>query len=314
MRAALVLLALAGCAELGVISDGTSISIGRPSRGHLVDGNRLPDHGEGFTTRPTWSQRGNRYGTDELLDLITAVGRRMKAQFVDTALVVADLSGKGGGESRKWHRSHQSGRDVDFVYYMRDAQGQPFEADAMRAFDASGKARDGSGITIDIPRTWLLIRELVTAHEAIVQYVFIYEPIAVKLLEHAVSKGEPEALIARARMTLKQPGDSAPHHDHMHVRVYCSARDRAYGCVDIGPRELLAEREAERERDGDVATIVASLVSGAAQAGVSQVVTASVLGSPPDTSSVIAAPQSLHSLPALGQMIRTRSDLLLLRR
>ena len=51
MRVALALLALAGCAELGVISDGTSISVGKPSRGHLIDGSRLPDRGEGFTTR-----------------------------------------------------------------------------------------------------------------------------------------------------------------------------------------------------------------------------------------------------------------------
>ena len=142
----------------------------------------------------------------------------MRAHVGDTRLVVADLSGKGGGESKKWHRSHQSGRDVDLVYYVRDADGKPFEADAMRAFDATGKARDGSGVTIDIPRTWLLVKELVTAHEATVQYMFIYEPIAVMLLAHAVATGEPEALIARARQTLQQPGDSAPHHDHMHVR------------------------------------------------------------------------------------------------
>ena len=30
-------------------------------------GKRLPDSGEGFTTRAVWKTRGNRYGTDELL-------------------------------------------------------------------------------------------------------------------------------------------------------------------------------------------------------------------------------------------------------
>ena len=58
---------------------------------------------------------------------------------------------------------------------------------------------DGSGITIDIPRTWLLVRELITAPEANVQWVFMFEPIAMALLEHAVLQHEPEAVIARAR-------------------------------------------------------------------------------------------------------------------
>ena len=50
------------------------------------------------------------------------------------------------------------------------------------------------------------------------------------------------------RIALKQPGDSARHDDHMHVRVYCSKSDREFGCVDMGPMELLAEREAEHSQ------------------------------------------------------------------
>jgi len=268
--AALVATSAGACAQLGVVTDGTSVSVGRPSNGYLRDGHRIPDRGEGFTTREPWKQRGNRYGTDELLDLITGVGRRLAAHK-GPRLVVADLSGPNGGESRKWHRSHQNGRDVDLVYFMRDAKGVPFEADAMRVFDPQGVAKDGSGITVDIARTWLLVKELVIAHEATVQWVFMYEPLALKLLEHAVMKNEPEALIARVRLALKQPGDSAPHNDHMHVRVYCSDRDRAFGCMDIGPMELYALREADRQAGGDYATIVASLIGDAAHTIASEV-------------------------------------------
>ncbi len=266
----------AGCAPLGVITDGTSISVGRPSNGYLRDGHRLPDRGEGFMTRDPWKLRGNRYGTDELLDLLTGVGRRL-ATHKGPRVVVADLSGPNGGASHKWHRSHQNGRDVDLVYFMRDPEGAPMEADAMRIFDPQGKARDGSGITVDIGRTWLLVRELVTAHEATVQWVFMYEPIAQKVIEHAVTSHEPEELIARVRLALKQPGDSAPHNDHMHVRVYCSDRDRAFGCVDIGPMELYALRDADREAAGDYAAIVASLIGDAAHT-----IAIEVLASRPD--------------------------------
>jgi penicillin-insensitive murein DD-endopeptidase len=249
VRAVLVVLALAttGCAELGVVTDGTSVSYGRPSRGYLIDGVRLPNRGEGFTTRETWQLRGNRYGTDELVDLLKGVAKRMRTRAKDTRLVIADLSSNGGGAAHTFHRSHQTGRDVDILYYMRDAEGKPFEADAMRVFDRKLEAKDGSGFTVDVPRTWQLVRELLTAEEANVQYIFMYQPIAQKIIEHAQSLNEDPVIIARAIRACRQPGDSAPHNDHMHVRVYCAAEDRPFGCVDIGPLELLAEREAEKQ-------------------------------------------------------------------
>jgi penicillin-insensitive murein endopeptidase len=284
---------LAGCAELGVVSDGTSISVGKPSRGYLIDGVRLPDHGEGFATREVWRARDNRFGTDELIDLVTAVARRMQTHVHDVKLVVADLSGKGGGERALFHRSHQSGRDVDLLYYMRDAGGKPFDPDAMHVFNAAAMARDGTGITVDIPRTWMLVKELITAPEAVVQWVFMYEPIARRLLEHAKAIGEPEALIARARKTLKQPGDSARHDDHMHVRVYCSTADKAYGCVDMGPMELLAERQAE---PSPLQEVLSALTTSAA------------------TSAPASAPASVTSGGGTGsRVLRTRTDRVYLR-
>jgi len=244
-RLALGLLALAGCVELGVISDGTSVSVGRPSDGRIVDPVRLPDRGAGFMTREVWRTRNQRYGTDELIDLIVAVAGRMSTKVRDAKIVVADLSGPGGGEARMWHRSHQSGRDVDLLPYMRDADGKPFEPDAMHVFDDNGVARDGTGLTIDVPRTWLLVRELLTAPEATVQWVFMYQPIANKLIAYAEQTKEPEALLAKARLALKQPGDSARHDDHMHVRIYCSTADKAQGCIDIGPMDLWTLRQQE---------------------------------------------------------------------
>ena len=241
--AALLAIWLGGCAELGVVGDGTSISVGKSSRGYLLDAARLPDQGEGWLTREVWRARDNRYGTDELVDLIVAVARRMQGHVRDVKLVVADLSGRGGGERGAFHRSHQSGRDADLLYYMRDAKGRPFEPDAMHVFDGRGQAVDGSGLVLDVARTWQLVREIIKAPEATVQWIFMYEPLAKKLLEHAENIGEPAALIALARAILKQPGDSARHDDHLHVRVYCAAADRGYGCVDFGPMELLAARQ-----------------------------------------------------------------------
>jgi len=309
MRCLALAVTLAGCAELGVVSDGTSISIGKPSGGYLVDGARLPDEGDGFTTREVWRARDNRYGTDELVDLVVGVARRMREQVPGVQLVVADLSGRGGGERYAFHRSHQSGRDADLLYYLRDASGQPFEADAMHVFDRSGRARDGSGLTVDVPRTWLLVKELITAPEAPIQWIFLYEPLAQRLLDHAARIGEPDALIARARRTLRQPGDSARHDDHMHVRVYCSAADRTYGCVDIGPMELLAERQAEPP---PMAALMAALT--AAPAPSSGDASPAIADGGAGAFSTGAAASAGGAAPAsLGQLLRTRADHLSLR-
>jgi penicillin-insensitive murein endopeptidase len=287
-----------------VVSDGTSISVGKPSRGYLLDGVRLPDRGEGFITRAVWQTRNNRFGTDELVDLLTAVARRMQPQAPGVSLVVADLSGRGGGERIAFHRSHQSGRDVDLLYYMRDAGGQPMTPDAMHVFNAAARATDRTGITVDIPRTWLLVKELVTAPEAMVQWVFMYEPIASRLIEHARELGEPDALIARARKALRQPGDSARHDDHLHVRVYCSMADQAYGCVDIGPMELLAERRSE---PSPLAGLLAALNAG------SPSVAPPI--DPPSVTSLAAAPVAVSSsvAPQLGGLLRARLDRISLR-
>ena len=334
MRCLALAATLAGCAELGVVSDGTSISVGKPSRGYLVQGARLPDRGDGFTTREVWLARDNRYGTDELIDLVVAVSRRMHRLVPDVKVVVADLSGRGGGERYAFHRSHQTGRDADLLYYVRDVAGRPFEPDAMRVFNAAGRARDGSGITVDVPRTWLLVKELLTAPEAAVQWIFMYQPLANRLIEYAQQIGEPDALIARARKTVRQPGDSARHDDHMHVRVYCSAADRAYGCVDIGPMEMLAEREAEPP---PIAALMAALTAPSPSPAIAAAQDAAavappvmsraalpVLGAPVDAPDVVpdaasdaaaapGAPVDAVLPQQLGRLLRTRTDRLSLR-
>jgi hypothetical protein len=171
-------------------------------------------------------------------------------------------------------------------------------------FNAAARATDGSGIRVDIPRTWLLVREIITAPEAPVQWVFMYEPIARQLIEHAQRIGEPEAVIARARRTVRQPGDSARHDDHMHVRLYCSTADRAYGCVDLGPMEMLAERQAEPSPSAALLDALASASSAPAPGPEP----ASPPGDQAGTASLAPSAAALAARPRLGRMLRTHTD------
>jgi penicillin-insensitive murein endopeptidase len=224
-------LAFAGCAQLGLVGDGTSVSVGRTNGGGMIDPARLPDAGDGFWSPPTWKQRGARYGADELVDLIAAVGRRLSAQYPGTRLAVGDLSRVHGGGAEH-HRSHQSGRDVDLVLFYTDLNGTPVTNDTMHVFGDDGIGRTAS-VKLDVPRTWAVVRALVTSAEAEVQRIFFYEPLALVVLDHARSIGEPELILERARAVLRQPGDSARHDDHMHVRIFCPESDLAYGCVNV---------------------------------------------------------------------------------
>ena len=135
---------VAGCAELGVVSDGTSISVGKPSNGYLVDA-RAAARSRARASRParSGSQRDNRYGTDELRRPVTGVARRMATQVKDVKLVVADLSAqrRRRARSRSIARTRAVATPISSIT-CATRDGKPFEPDAMHVFDGTGQ-REG---------------------------------------------------------------------------------------------------------------------------------------------------------------------------
>ncbi len=233
---------VAGCTSLGGITDGTSVSYGATSGGALLGAVELPLAGDGYVVPSPWATRGLNWGTEELVGLIVRAGRRMKADPGGGTLYVADLSPRQGGRSA-WHRSHQTGRDADLHFLMLDEAGRPVPPPAaMVTFDATGSSAlvDEAGNPVqrrrfDVARNWLLVRALLEDPATDVQFLFIYAPLRQMLLDHAMATGEPVDVVARAAAVMTQPGDSLPHDDHLHVRIYCPAGDRSLGCHDRGP-------------------------------------------------------------------------------
>jgi penicillin-insensitive murein endopeptidase len=224
-----------------MFDDGTSVSWGRGNGGRLLNARQLPRRGDGFRIPPTWATRGLNYGTDEMIDLLVYLGRRMHQEYPDAEIAVADISRQRGGGSR-WHRSHQTGRDVDILFLAVDELGRPARTDSMRHLLADGATepiRDRNGkrlrtLYFDVERNWYLVRSVIENPVARVQYVFLYDPLRQMLLDHACAIGEPPDIILQASHILRQPSDSANHDDHFHVRIYCERSDRHLGCRDRG--------------------------------------------------------------------------------
>jgi penicillin-insensitive murein endopeptidase len=213
-----------------------SLSMGNTSYGRLVGGSHLVSDSDTHYVVPAHRNRNTHYGTAELLALIHDTAHGLNNRFEGTRLAVGNMSTDGGGDIY-WSRSHNSGRDADFAFFVEDADGNPVSVvPDLISMRADGTARYHPNWRFDVERNWALIESLVTSQAARVQWVFIYAPLRAKLLDYAEDQGVDEAIIERAENVLRQPSDSARHDDHFHVRIYCSFEDRLEGCVDWGPR------------------------------------------------------------------------------
>ena len=248
----LLLIGICGCLGPGLLTDGTSVSIGTHSRGALRHAAKLPLSGKGYIVPDRWRRRSRNFGTDELVALVARTARRVNRQFPHATLGVADLSPLGGGKTPE-HHSHRSGRDVDLIYYATDMRGRAITPQRMISFDATGVSiplqasrlpvetteLGASVLHFDRRRNWALIRSLVTDPVVPVQWIFAGRAIRRQLLDYARRKNEPRALIERAAIVMHQPRDAGSHADHIHVRVFCAQNDRQFGCTDRGPKRWL---------------------------------------------------------------------------
>jgi penicillin-insensitive murein DD-endopeptidase len=200
----------------------------RPVLRRLVNAVKLPVAGKGFMTPPQWESRGLRYGTSKLVDMVSYAAGRVQRELPGATLYVADLSLPKGGPTQ-WHRSHQTGCDVDLFYFAvdRDGRAAPTPVE-MAPFDTDGVAwtvdeeGDPVKLVFDVRRNWSLVRAILMDPGSKVENLFVAHHIRDLLLEFALDTGEESRIVERAEHLLQQPGDSLPHDDHMHVRINCN--------------------------------------------------------------------------------------------
>lgn len=177
------------------------LSIGRPNRGALVNGVRMP-------TSPLWRviDEKRAFGTRETVDAIAAAIRIVNERFPNTPkLYVGHISSRRGGYLRP-HRSHQSGRDVDLGYYYRGGE---------KWYEVATKNN------IDLPRTWELLRALFRVSE--VEFIFMDRTIESWIFDYAARIGEDPTWLHAAFNGTRGARDSLVRHTwghrtHFHVR------------------------------------------------------------------------------------------------
>jgi penicillin-insensitive murein endopeptidase len=87
----------------------------------------------------------------------------------------------------------------------------------------------------DDARNWALVEALIEDIAAEVQWIFVSRGLKARLLAFALGAGREPEIVERAASMLHQPGDSAWHDDHFHVRIYCPAGEAGRHCLDTGP-------------------------------------------------------------------------------
>ena len=208
-------------------------SIGSPTDGKLVNGCHLPD-APYLRVTPVYSHDDNRWGLDSLVSLVDRAAKSVRKQYPDAVLSVGHFSKHNGGEIDR-HASHESGRDADLGFYVKNSTGKSLYADHFVPFVADGTAPSWPGAHFDDQKNWALVSAIAGDGQAHVTYIFVSAPIRARLLQYAAKIGAPENIRNRAAQLMEQPRGSLPHDDHFHVRIACPSGQEK--CVELPKRK-----------------------------------------------------------------------------
>lgn len=217
-----------------------SMSIGSPTEGKLVNGVRLQTT-EYLRIVPVYVPGDARWGLEALVGLIDRAARSVRKSFPDAVLSVGHLSKQGGGDLDR-HASHESGRDADIGFYIKNHLGKPVYADHFVAFNGDGTAPSWPGARFDDARNWALVAALVGDGNVRISHIFVAAPLRQRLLAYAQKIGAPPNIRNRAAELMHQPRGALPHDDHFHVRIGCPSRME--GCIELPTRRRQATPSA----------------------------------------------------------------------
>ena len=181
-------------------------SIGSASRGHLISAMPMPE-GPFWRLRPNRSRHwANKNTVNVLVNTFISYGMA----FPGAPLIgIGDLSIKKGGKLRP-HRSHRSGRDVDFSY--------------VPTVSSSSHWPKVTSKTIDAEKTWFIVKTMLDTGQ--VQAIYMDRRLQRALIREALKdlpKNEVNLLFEYSGKRNKNAviRHWSGHYNHMHVRFHC---------------------------------------------------------------------------------------------
>jgi len=194
-----------------------SLTVGYPNDGFQLRAKKLKTS-EFLSVKE--SSRDNVYAHPALVLMLERSAREVARLEKGSLMVVGDLSRRDGGPLAG-HVSHQSGRDADVGFYLRDAAGRPIVREHFTPFDPNGKSRFESGVYFDDYRNWVMLRSWVTDNRAGLVHIFVSTGLRWRLIEYGRKDPRFARYVDDVEVLLKQPAGRSVHDDHFHVRIAC---------------------------------------------------------------------------------------------
>lgn len=197
-----------------VVLSQSARPIGSPNAGTLVNGECLPQDGEGYMQ--LFRDMDRIWGTNTMITMIQRAASDVSRKYPGKdRLQVEDISAKEGGDI-DGHSSHENGLDVDLGYYK--ANGIEHDPIAKKQMYADPMVINGKvSPNFDVERNWELMKAL--HRHGDVQKIFVDQTLKNELCRFAKSKNEYASNVN----VLRSLRHETNHQDHLHVRLRCPA-------------------------------------------------------------------------------------------
>ncbi len=204
-------------------------AIGSHTSGHLRQSKQLPNSGSGFASR---FHAGHDFGANITVDLLTQAFAHIAQIFPEQPpIMVGNIAKRTGGpispSTGKGSVSHQTGLDVDIAYPSKVGAPSfwPACTDGALHFKAQNHCPAGAQISsdFDLPRFWLMIKQLTCASNKPVIAMFLDAELKKHVCRYVQDLqnediSSPQSCGFRALQALKHEGG---HNNHVHVRFAC---------------------------------------------------------------------------------------------
>lgn len=196
--------------------------------GYMVNGRSVDSPSLYMRQMQVQYERGIAYATTEFIQLLDHTARVMHKKYPETIMYLGNLGLRDGGDI-PYSISHNSGRDGDIAFYMKDENGAFYHPQNMYKMNRRFQAKANPNITFDLEKNTTLIETLLTQNVAPIQFIFVVRHLRSAIRRELVARGATEELLMRFDATV---AEQAAHDDHFHIRIYCSDNDICAGCND----------------------------------------------------------------------------------